>query len=329
MQIYLLLTEKCNLKCRMCIRGKQHGEELSFLRLKNATWLDEIKVHDIVVSGGEPTLHPDFAPIVNFLCDHARSVTVTTNGTQKDCLIKNVTRENLYFQISIDGDNAGHDDIRGLGTFTKSMSTVHELDRLEAKYSVASVANRNNISSLKKLASELEQLNKIRYWRISYEMPFGNANFTNMLSADEWNAFVDEILEIANLRLRIQKIFPFDIYDRRKDELDRIIENGSGCNNCGSGKSKIYIYPNFDVYPCTCLTDFPLGNLENQSLAQILHSPAASQFSEYEIKNEICLNCKYLKYCNGGCIGMSYHVFKTLGMGDIRCPKLSDMKAQR
>ena len=329
MQIYLLLTEKCNLKCRMCIRGKQKGENISFSQLKNATWVNEIQTHDIVVSGGEPTLHPDFTEIVNFLCNHARSVTITSNGTQQNHLTTNVSRENLYFQISVDGDKVAHDDIRGEGTFSKCMSTVFELDRLGARYSIASVASRKNISSFKKLALELETLRNIRYWRISYEMPFGNAGFSNMMSADEWNAFVDEILETANLRVHIQKIFPFEIYDRRKEELDRIIENGEGCNNCGSGKSKIYIYPDFNVYPCTCLTDFPLGNLKTQSLEEILHNSNTRKFSEYEIKNKICLECKYLKYCNGGCIGMSYHFFKSLGMGDVRCPKLSGLKELR
>ena len=39
-----------------------------------------------------------------------------------------------------------------------------------------------------------------------------------------------------------------------------------------------------------------------------------------------CSKCKYLKVCNGGCIGMSYHYFKKIGMGDYRCPLINKTK---
>ena len=46
-------------------------------------------------------------------------------------------------------------------------------------------------------------------------------------------------------------------------------------------------------------------------------------FSEYALKEESeCQKCEYKTFCNGGCVGMSYHYFGELGMGDKRCPKL-------
>lgn len=322
LQIYLLLTDDCNLECSMCIRGKQNGTNIDFTLLKEMKWLSELKEHDIVVTGGEPTMHPQFVDIVSFLCDHAKKVTVTTNGTINSYLNKGFLHKNLYFQISIDGDAKTHNSIRGIGTYQKSMNTIKSLDAIGAQYSVATVANKNNTEAVKLLAKELKKLNNIRYWRISYEMPFGSAGFENMMTASEWNIFVDEMIDLAKLRMKIMKIFPFDLYDRKKDYLDQIIGTNRRYNNCGSGKSKIYIYPDFQVYSCTCLTDFPLGNLKESNLAEILCGKEIQKFTNYEVKNKICINCEYLKYCNGGCIGMSYHYFKELGMGDVRCPIL-------
>lgn len=326
MQIYILLTDKCNLKCSMCIRGRQKGANLDFDVLKNSTWIDELIHHDIVLTGGEPTLNPRFVEILDFLCNKAKTVTITTNGTINSYLNSIILKDNLYFQISIDGDQNMHDSIRGNGMFEKSLQTVKMLDKLNAQYSVASVVNKNNREAMMYLEPILRELHNIRYWRISYEMPFGSAGTENMLSAEEWNAFVDKIIDNANLRLKIKKIFPFDIYEKYKDRLNEMITTKNACNNCGSGKNKIYIYPDLQVYPCTCLTDFPLGSLKENTLQEILNNNNAEPFLHYEVKNDTCKSCDYLKYCNGGCIGMSYHIFKKLGWGDIRCPKLKEQR---
>lgn len=323
MQIYLLLTERCNLKCSMCIRGRQDGKNLDFYRLKNFSWIHELKEHDIVITGGEPMLHPQFWEIVDFLCVHSKTVTVTTNGTINQNISSDILKDNLFFQVSIDGDKEKHNSIRGQGMYELSMNTINLLDSIGAQYSVASVVNKNNVTYMKNLEKNLRQLKNMRYWRISYEMPFGSAGFKDMLSVSDWNAFVDEIISITQFKVKIKKIFPFELYNKYKDKLEQITQN-QGCNNCGSGNDKIYIYPDLQVYPCTCLTDFPIGSLENSSLYDILNGDKIYPFSCYSVKNATCRQCEYIKYCNGGCIGMSYHWFKKLGMGDIRCPKLSE-----
>ncbi len=322
MQIYILLTDKCNLKCSMCIRGRQEGTDLDFDYIKNASWIDELKQHDIVLTGGEPTLNSKIVEILEFFCKKSKTVTITTNGTINNYIVPSLLKENLYFQISIDGDCEMHNSIRGNGMYERSLNTVFLLDDIGAQYSVASVVNRNNIDAIFRLEHELRRLKNLRYWRISYEMPFGSAGTENMLTSDEWNQFVDNIIESAQLRLKIKKIFPFEIYDKYRERLDTMIQQGKACNNCGSGKEKVYIYPDLEVYPCTCLTDFSVGSLKTKTLQEILYGKKLEPFINYEVNNNICKSCEYLKYCNGGCIGMSYHIFKKLGMGDIRCPKI-------
>ncbi len=327
MQLYLLLTENCNLNCSMCIRGQQNGINLDYNVLKNLQWLEEIKNYDVIVTGGEPTLYPEFEKIVNLLCSYGGNVIVTTNGTT-DYYVKNdFIKDNLFFQLSIDGDRNKHNEIRGKGTFEKTFKTAKKLNDICAKFSIASTVSRKNFENMPLLAKELEKLENLRYWRLSYEMPFGSANFKDMLSSNEWNNFVDKILDIAKLRVRIKKIFPFELYDKKKEDIDKLILNNRHCFNCGSGKDKVYIYPDFNVYPCTCLTDFCIGNLKEKTLDQILSCEAITLFTEYKTcNNSICNNCEYIKYCNGGCIGMSYHYFKKLGMGDVRCPKLGVLR---
>lgn len=325
MQIYILLTDNCNLHCKMCIRGKQVGKELDVEAFKCNDFIDKLSEHDVVVTGGEPTLHSKFIDIVELLCEHAKSVTITTNGTKNDYIKTLGHKRNLCYQVSIDGTSDTHNMIRGIGAYEKTMATLRILEEIKMPFSVATVVSKKNILSVFELEKELEEFSCMRYWRLSYEMPFGSAGFDNMMSSDEWNEFVDKIIECAKFRIKIQKIFPFELYDKNKEKLDEFIEAGNRIYNCGSAKNKLYVYPDMTVYPCTCLTDFPLGNLNKTSLDEILKSDFASQFIDYKINPESpCKSCEYLKYCNGGCIGMSYHYFGSLGHGDIRCPKLGE-----
>lgn len=324
LQVYLLLTEKCNLNCGMCIRGRQNGTEFSCATLKKIFSSQSFKIHDVILTGGEPTLHSNFSEILGLAAAHAKTVTVTTNGTLKSrfAALTNIG-DNVSFQISVDGDEIFHDKIRGAGNFQKTFDTIRLLDEKSFRYALASVVNRNNLQSMSNLLKIVESLPRLEHWKISYEMPFGSASLENSLPVETWNAFVDEIIKRARCRLLIKKIFPFELYDKNFDKLRALLNTRGRVKNCGGGRDKIYVYPDLKVYPCTCLKDFCVGNLETETLDEILSGDAIKPFVEYKISaRSKCRDCKYKIFCNGGCIGMSWHVFKKFGMGDVRCPRL-------
>ncbi len=324
MQIYFLLTENCNLNCSMCIRGRQHDINMDVDALNHVLNQNDFSV----ITGGEPAIHENYSDIVRLMCSEAKNVTVTSNGTLNLNLDELANIENLFFQISLDGDQKDHNRIRGENTFERTWSTLQIMDSMGIKYAVASVVSKKNRDEIWELLAKLEGLKNMKYWKISYEMPFGNAaGIEDIMSADNWNYFVDHLLARAKLRLKVQKIFPFDLYEKRKSDLERAAERRKRKINCGSGTSKIYVYPDFNVYPCTCLTDFCVGNLREKSLKEIVTGKAIRIFSEYKLDAESdCQKCPYKKFCNGGCIGMSYHYWGKLGMGDLRCPRLNKRK---
>lgn len=325
MQIYFLLTEDCNLNCSMCIRGKKQGSDMDIEQLKQIMENNDLSDHDIVITGGEPSLHENYLDIVLMMSQNAKTVTVTSNGTLNLQLDKLRNLENLFFQISLDGDKKIHDQIRGSNTFDSTWHTLQMMEFMEIGYSVASVVSKKNRSDIFDLIDKLSGLKKMAYWRVSYEMPFGNASgIDDIMSAEEWNFFVDNLLKKVNFRLKIKKLFPFNLYEKRWADLEKTAFKCNRSINCGSGINKIYVYPDLKVYPCTCLTDFCVGELGKQSFSEIMNGEKIKLFSEYSLKNRSdCQDCKYKNYCNGGCIGMSYHYFGKLGMGDLRCPKLS------
>lgn len=319
MQIYFLLTESCNLNCSMCIRGRQQGASMDIGALVRVLEENDLAAHDLVVTGGEPSLHGNYTEIVHMMAAKAHTVSVTSNGTLDLRLEELVGLDNLNFQISLDGDRTAHNGIRGENAFERTWTTLEKLDAMGMKYSVASVASRKNQEGILRLLPELKALKNMRHLSVSYEMPFGSAaGLEGIMTAEEWNSFVDSLIAKAEFRLKVKKIFAFELYDRNKAGFE-----GKRIINCGSGIDKIYVYPDFKVYPCTCLTDFLVGDLANQSLSEILDGEPMKVFTRYKLDaGSACQGCRYKSLCNGGCIGMSYHYLGKLGMGDMRCPKL-------
>ena len=130
MQLYILLTENCNLNCTMCIRGKQHGSNMDIDKLFNVVKNNDFSEHEVVITGGEPAIHEKYFDIVKMMSKYSKKVTVTSNGTLNLKIDELKGLDNLFFQISLDGDAVSHNLIRGEGAFEKTWDNILKLDSL-------------------------------------------------------------------------------------------------------------------------------------------------------------------------------------------------------
>lgn len=316
-QLYCVLTEKCNLNCNFCIRGNKPNVVMDYEQFVKYVLPEKLHWQTIILTGGEPLLHKRFYDILKVAAENFSNVVVASNGTIPIDIhkLKSFDLRNVIFQISIDGNKKTHEIIRGEDTYEKSFDTIRMFENVGINYCVSTVVNKNNSESLIELIIELARLKNLKYWKVSSMMPHGIASLNDCMTSDEWNAFITEILEYCPFKVVTQKLYDFDLYENVLSRQDFV----PAVRNCGSGKNKVYVYPNLEIYPCTCLKDFSLGNLK------LLTIEDAIKFydSSYDIKNDsICVTCKFLKICNGGCPGMSNKIFQKFGYGDIRCPKV-------
>lgn len=321
MQIYLLLTESCNLDCKFCIRGEKKAGFIDVDKLQTVLKNNDFSAHHLFITGGEPSLHKELACIVKMCDSHFKGISINTNGVYSDWIEK-IEQPNFDVQLSLDGTAEYHNLIRGnaqIDVFSKVESAIYKLNKQNIKYNISTTVGKSNYSDVKDLCKQMPLFKNMQYWKVSAKLPFGCANDADILSIEEWNCLVDYLIENAEVLLSIKKLFDFELLNER-------LKKGSSQmapqkTNCGNVKYKVYIYPDFTVYPCTCLTGFPLGNLLENSLENIINNEKSKLFSNYQVsKNSACATCKYVEFCNGGCIGMSFHHFGKLGMGDFRCP---------
>ena len=321
MQLYLLLNNDCNLKCGFCIRGyKSSSNYIDIEILRGILRKNNFSKYHLLLTGGEPTLHPDLNEIIDMCQPAFKSISINTNGLESSW-IDQCKEKNIHVQISLDGTKSMHNQLRGNGkidVYSKIMETIKILNSFNISYNISTTVGKNNYDNVRNLCKYMREFSNIRYWKVSPLLPFGCADENNVIAVSEWNDLVNYLLDNAEVRLQIKRLFDFDLLDRYMEKNPDILKLQK--SNCGNVKYKVYVYSDFTVYPCTCLTDFPLGNLKYHTLNELIDSTVGKMFSNYSVKEQsVCYQCKYLPICNGGCIGMSYHYFKELGMGDYRC----------
>ena len=150
-----LSRQSCNLKCKHCyIERNTFGQNKDFLdikKIKNALKIvKDYNVKLIYLTGGEPTIHPDFNQIMR-MCLKISNTTVLSNGVmindKKARFLKKIDDESGFetiYRISLDSTNElKNDSYRGRGSFRKALLAIMSLLKYEFN-PIISVVNYKN-----------------------------------------------------------------------------------------------------------------------------------------------------------------------------------------
>ncbi|MDP2951978.1 MAG: radical SAM protein [Chloroflexota bacterium] len=161
----LQITGRCNLRCRHCYQGIGSQAHLSLAPMLSL--LEEfhhLQGLRLLVSGGEPMMHPDFWRLNEALPRFAFRSILLTNGT----LIGEDNAPRLRFhevQVSLDGWEVSHDALRGRGTFKKATQAIEALRRAGIEVSVATMVHAANRGDFPRLEAFLKDRG-VRAWQV-------------------------------------------------------------------------------------------------------------------------------------------------------------------
>ncbi len=190
--LLFLINRGCNLRCSFCDLW-EGSENVSLERA--ASLFDEavaIETKSVVLTGGEPMIHPQFFEIVAAARARGLSVNVTTNGTLVERNWARILESRLdSLSMSIDGLPETHDRLRGrTGSFARTWKALERVVAHGLDACVYFTVTRENVGELVEVWRRVMRLGaRFDFW------PVNDAPDLYLRAEDEpvWRAAVETI----------------------------------------------------------------------------------------------------------------------------------------
>ncbi len=257
--------------------------------------LKTLGTKECVITGGEPTLHPDLFKIIEYLKQNKIKTTLLTNGRRlKDV---NYTKSLLKtgvdrIAVSIEGFKETHEKITGVkGSFDETLIGIKNLIKLNANFNTITTIGNTNFKEIEDLYSFLNNL--------------GVKNIVFNMAGPSFLRGHDETPNLTKLAELLKRMFkksmqfrfitslPLCLFIDTPEMITRNIVHGRCQVYTGSGAA---ITVDGDILPCTHFTK-KIGNI---------HETYENKYERF--KKEItrypsreCENCVLWGACAGGC----------------------------
>ena len=287
-RLTVIVTDQCNLKCEHCfistIERDKKAWEMGVEEYSKFFASAHGVIAQIHFTGGEPTVRSDFPEIMIAAAKlgNVSNSSIFTNGVNKRIILSQVEKilsgcsMRIGFQVSIDGENETHDEIRKLkGALDKTLVTIEELkkikianpkriDRINVNTAI-SKSNLHNLKDIVELVKETGCSHTFCFARDSnihvFNLPKGESlteynpvDFSAYLSAEE----MEGALEI--LHEHLWDLDPSDLsHATNRVTLETTSKNFKRKYSkvkCCSGYSNLILTPNGGVAECEFIKIF-------------------------------------------------------------------------
>lgn len=302
------ITRRCNWNCKFCYNIWKHSKKVNS-RI-DLPWKDYKKIIDeayengcvtIRLSGGEPTLHPEFKKFISYITEKGMSAALFTNASILDNeMVEYLASLNLQtVLISLHGLSEQHDMFTGIqGSFNTTIEKIKKLVNKGICVSVETILCGNmEDGDLKELQNLLYELN-VANWNL---MPFVKTGCPE-----------DEIYEFNLIKLPqilkdldkndgplikvvcSQKLCLGDINNIEKLNNIKAIDG-----NCGSGI--IWISISYDGFIRNCPHSNIYAGHYAEGIKNVYNKKMKPIVSSVFNTNNECSLCKLFDECKGGC----------------------------
>ncbi|MBW3572872.1 MAG: radical SAM protein [Gemmatimonadetes bacterium] len=221
------VTEHCNLRCPHCIRDdvttvRNLAYEVIERTVDEA--LEMFPTLAVSMTGGEPTLHPEWDRITGML--HARDLpyTFVTNGWHMRRMMPSLDRHPpASVRLSLSGATEQvHDDERGRGSFRRVLQAVALLTSRRIPPTLSLIVDRRSRHQLRTAADLAEALGCTRLHFILPQPVPGSAARDSDLAPEAWAGVRDEVFALRGepgrrTHLQLDYGYPFDGAERTCD----------------------------------------------------------------------------------------------------------------
>lgn len=331
------ITRTCNLRCIHCYSDSmavKYPGELDWDQMRSVVRdLADYQVPSLLLSGGEPLIHPRFFDLVDLATDAGLKLTISTNGTliTPNRAVRLKAANVAYVGISLDGIGQVHDEFRRKeGAFRGAVEGFRACHEVGQKTGLRLTLTRHTVNDIERILDfiEAEEIQRVCFYHL---VPSGRGSELQILRPEESRHALDtliarvekwqaagihrELLTVtqpadgAYLLLRMER----ENHPNLEAACQLVGWNGGGANSSGRGISNIDTQGN--VHPDQFWQDVTLGNVKLTPFSEIWegrHPGSAKTLEEIrsiglltdeqrQAKMEgKCASCRWFKLCGGG-----------------------------
>jgi radical SAM protein with 4Fe4S-binding SPASM domain len=331
------ITRTCNLRCVHCYSDSmaaRYPGELDWEQMQSVVKdLAAYQIPSLLLSGGEPLIHPRFPDLVDLATEAGLKLTISTNGTlitpEKAALLKEANV--AYVGISLDGIGEIHDQFRGkAGAFKAAVDGFKHCHDVGQKTGLRLTLTRHTVSDIERILDFIEdqEIQRVCFYHL---VPSGRGSALQILRPEESRHALDtliarvekwhragihrELLTVTQpadgpyLLLRMER----ENHPHLEAARQLLAWNGGGANSSGRGIANIDTQGN--VHPDQFWQDVHLGNVKQTPFSQIWegnHAPSAAKLKEIRAIGLLslqqrqakiegpCGDCRWFHLCGGG-----------------------------
>lgn len=346
--LYLQITGHCNFNCLHCFSAKDNSPLMNEMSLEKINELldmaNEFGINKATITGGEPTVHPQFKQIIKAFANHnIKIIALVTNGyllTQEifDLFVECDMRPTI--RISFDGLGK-HDIMRGMvGAEEAAIKAIRLCIKNDFNHYINMQVNKQTVDVVPETIRFFDEIgaNELRLIKTTSTPRWQQNSNGNDYTYKEFFEYCLKVVddyskENHQMRLNIWLLntydpntfhnnysFPFNIAKLHPDEEDQqLICIDFEDTLCVSAEGKVY--PCFQLQGILDSRGISLGNVFEDGLENILRSDSQLfKFKNHTVRDKInhnskCKKCEFSRICATGCPGLSM-----LEHGDMLAP---------
>ena len=298
------------------------------------------------ITGGQPFLRKDLFEVLDYATKKGLSTSIITDGRMLDeKAFQNIVKNKTKISVSIDGNEATNDAIRGKGAYKAAVTLIEKLVRENLlNVLVYTFANGDGFSNVNEedmrhvldLAKRFGARWVVFHGMIPYSSDKASLKADPTPAQYEWlcNKLYDLTKEYDG-KPAINVYIPFYarvVKQRGMSDYEKWY-NGFFLGRCFFGKF-FSVAENGDAIPCSYNDAIRIGNIKNKPLKQIWQEMQDSEFyTKIRDKSNLkgkCGLCEYKDLC-GGCRSSALFYTGDIFGSDPRCiyiPKALRKKAK-
>lgn len=264
------------------------------------------------ITGGEPFLREDLFDILGEVKSLGFDAYLLTNGTlvNRERALRLADLGINGVQVSIDGPEAVHNDIRGKGSFTAAEHGIECLVDAGIPVTLNVTLSMMNAGEIRKIVAfgSHAGVQRIGFSRL---VPYGRGSslLSRMLTPGQVKELYESLLsrELAGIEIVTGDPIASQMAKPSNGDAGDIAMSG-----CSAGVSGLTIHPNGNVTPCRRMP-LSLGNATNDSLRELWAvSPVLEALRDRSGYKGKCGKCRGWAHCRG-CRAIAYAYARSQG----------------